>query len=200
VADEPDDAEVELAGFEKAKAAFEKILRSPLAERENLLRLFVLDLKKSHPVTAKMLAQLGRDRPRLLFAGFKSAIESTLVRPDLSEDEKSEALENAAEFIPILLTIRDAPQLSVPSGAAVEFAMSALLVGMYSGLRPKEIDKFLRAKQSDRGRQNRKKAAGKKRDLDDPRRRAREGGPSGTPQIQSRTTRGCDQGKVDCGM
>ena len=150
MADEPKD--VEVGGFEKLRAGLEKILASPFADRETLARAFVRDLK-SLPRTIAEISRANRDG-LLLFVAFKSALNSALGRADLTEDQKREALHEAGDFIATLLTIRDAPQLSVPPDAAMEFAMSALLVGMYSGLRPKEIDRFLRTKQSERGKRS----------------------------------------------
>jgi hypothetical protein len=153
MADEPDQAKVEVGGFEKVKMALHEILASPFADQESLLRVFVRDLKESHPKTAAAIAQAKRDG-LLLFVAFKSALNSALGRTDLSDDQKRAALDEAGDFIADLLTIRHVPHLSVPPDAAIEFAMSALLVGMYSGLRPKEIDRLFRAKQSDRGKRS----------------------------------------------
>jgi hypothetical protein len=113
MADEPDDAEVEVGGFEKVKMGLESILASPFADQEGLLRAFVRDLKESHPRTSGWIAQAKRDG-LLLFLAFKSALKSAIGRTDLSDHEKREALDTAGDFIVDLLTIRHAPHLSVP--------------------------------------------------------------------------------------
>jgi hypothetical protein len=131
MADEPDDA---AAGWKKAKRGIEKILASPFADREDLTRTLARELRETQPETAKMIAGLNRDG-RLLASVFQSALNSTLGRTDLSDDQKREALDNAGDFIADLLTTREAPHGFVPADGAMEFALSALFAGMYSGLR-----------------------------------------------------------------
>ena len=140
MADEPDDA---AAPWEKVKTWFHKIVASPIAEREGLMRAMVPELRETHPDTIQKIAQWGRDG-LFLYQAVESALHSALSRTDLSEDEKREALEDLVDCAAAIATIRDAPHGLVSAGIAMDVARSALFLGLRAGLSAHDIERLRR--------------------------------------------------------
>ena len=132
-----------------------RISMEPLEDRDELLR------------------QLGRDSPELkdkirswrqqswvLQGAVECALVSALARTDLTADEKRETLSDAWHCVAALkAAVSPESHGHLPSRIAIDFAFSALLLGLRAGLRPEEIEKIRASQASDMGRSGGTKSA-----------------------------------------
>lgn len=148
-----DPADNTAAAVEKLKTLLHRIATSPVAQRENLAREAAQELNETEPQMVEMIAKWGRDGLPLEEL-FKFAFGSVLSRADLADEEKLDAFNDAIEFKACLNVIRATQRSLVSKEIAIRLAMSALIVGLRSGLKPEEIDMVLRGLQSKRGKQS----------------------------------------------
>jgi hypothetical protein len=140
------------------KEAFERISKCPASEREAMERAFANELKQKAPETAEMIRRARADGT-ILSTLLKIALKASLKRPDLSEDQKREAVADAARFVAALTTARESPHGHRSHDAALELAFEALMVGMNAGAPPEKIDEARALGRSDVGRSGARKSA-----------------------------------------
>ena len=129
-----------------------RISMEPLADRDELLR----QLRRDRPELKDKFRSL-RQQSWVLWGAVEHALVSALSRADLTADEKSEAHSDAWHCA-AAIKVADTPDphglLSglLPSRIAIDFAFSALFLGLRAGLGPEEIEKIRASWKSDMGR------------------------------------------------
>jgi hypothetical protein len=115
-----------------------RISAAPFADRDELLRQLGRDINPALKDKIRSWKQKGW----LLWGAFEGVLSSALERNDISEDEKTEAVEEGYEVIAAIKTFSQAESGLVPRQMAFDLAMNALFAGLRAGFTPEEIRKL----------------------------------------------------------
>jgi hypothetical protein len=154
--DMTDEAESRIAFL---KDAFARISAAPFDDRDALTTEFAQEFQRRDPETAAKLKRWGGDG-WFLWRACEIALESALVRTDLTADEKRKTLSDGWHCVAALkAAVSPESHGHLPSRIAIDFAFSALLLGLRAGLSPEEIEKIRASQASDMGRSGGVKSA-----------------------------------------
>ena len=144
-----DEAESRIAFL---KDAFARISAAPFDDQEALTKEFAQELQRRDPEAAAKLKRWAGNG-WFLWRACELALESALVRTDLTADEKRKTLSDGWHCVAALkVALNPESHGFLASRIAIDFAFSALLLGLRAGLRPEEIEKIRASQASDMGR------------------------------------------------
>ena len=113
------------------------ISMEPLADRDELLR----QLGRDSPALKDKIRSW-RQRGWLLWRAVEGALSAAVERNDISEDEKTEARQEAHKVSAAIEVISEHPSGLVSRQLAFDLATNSIFVGLRAGLTPEQLEKF----------------------------------------------------------
>jgi hypothetical protein len=148
---------------EALRALQEEYFEASIEDRDRLRPTLVQKMRDAYPEAAAILEKIVGDGSFLL-AMFKHCLRSALARPDLSNRQKNNIIEDMLDFYFMHWQLGNAKDGRCARETAVELARAALFVGAMAGRDPDEIEKLRKRFMAEHQRKAAAKGAESRRD------------------------------------